>query len=998
MNGLTALEFRYRYVPFGTRFHAVSGFRTQIARTQVSGSPLVGEPLSRVLPPDSLVSDYRDELKRLITRVEQAARDQPDVSPEREEALAVEWLAWRSALAALDRVVSTKQANDGLPAATVLAAVQAASTSMRVATARLASTAAESTGAVRQYVEHLIDSTHALSACEAAYEQSALFENEIAADVGGACPDADGSATIAVFDHHFPEAARYASACEVVREPGSVDLIIERARAARAAGQPLVLVTHREPDFDALASLYLIARIAQGEDKAVGSDYVAAGITALASAFDQCRSLPVPRARSPKTVLYTLLYWERTGGGRVSGRQILETGARAFFDHLAARILDGDDPAVIDVFSEVDEFTETLARVDADGEAYAQDVARARRGSVVVPVEPFERWFEHAKATPLLDADRLAALNGQENGIPAALRCLREEHLLLGTRGVRSVDAVWIANPSCTQFKDWARDDLARSSLGQGFTFTAIAVTRKTGASGEILPDRYTFSLDPERAGDAHLYPIWAVLQASEMLASGAAETALRGEARPGFEGRRCGRDPWFDGNSFRATIVEVPGAGTRLAPPGTASAGVEHDPVMCIVEDTLAFVPFGGISAFAKPGDSDPSLGIGLATRAEIVDWTPQVVPAVSGALPGNQAISSAALPIPLRQRPVAGPFDELDEETFRFAAVPLRAVDVAAPGVARAIGERLWPLLSPMGLRDVPADFDAVHLIVQPHRVTVWSANGLAVAYRHDVRPRVGIDQESRWRAGQRQHPVIALLESGYAVARIFDGLTLLRTQLDRERAAVGRVRDISRYKDQVLDLESLIARVQLQAARADGAPVRTLFRAADVPGLLASIRGIGDQLVAREQDDRAVLLQKILAGGTAVALALGFWQVEGVSLSKLLWGVAPGTRDAASVLALVLGLALGTLFFRHFKQKIDRDSKSTDSAGTGIARVGEFSWKRESSAGLTPATYSRTPSSSAEEKAIGLVASVDAVFGRPDEQSASDTSGRDRQPSRA
>src|SRR5580698_3684799 len=92
-----------------------------------------------------------------------------------------------------------------------------------------------------------------------------LHVNELAADVGGACWGHAGESE-AVLDHHFyRDGGQFPSAATAVLHNAA------RIRE-RFAGRPdtdpnhtIWLVTHREPDFDAFASLYLARAVIAGD-------------------------------------------------------------------------------------------------------------------------------------------------------------------------------------------------------------------------------------------------------------------------------------------------------------------------------------------------------------------------------------------------------------------------------------------------------------------------------------------------------------------------------------------------------------------------------------------------------------------------------------------------------------------------------------------------------------------------------------------------------------
>ena len=96
---------------------------------------------------------------------------------------------------------------------------------------------------------------------EAAKDEATLFENELVVDVGGICWGYSGE-TLCVLDHHFdrPGGDQFPSAAAAVLHQAS--------RLKKHFSDPnasVWLVTHREPDFDALCALFLARGIVQGQ-------------------------------------------------------------------------------------------------------------------------------------------------------------------------------------------------------------------------------------------------------------------------------------------------------------------------------------------------------------------------------------------------------------------------------------------------------------------------------------------------------------------------------------------------------------------------------------------------------------------------------------------------------------------------------------------------------------------------------------------------------------
>ena len=95
-----------------------------------------------------------------------------------------------------------------------------------------------------------------------------LFENELAADVGGSCWGHDGE-TLPVLDHHFYRGAG--------QFPSATSAVLHHAARIRerlgGRHDTVWLVTHRDPDFDAFASLYLARAVIDGSLPADGWEH-----------------------------------------------------------------------------------------------------------------------------------------------------------------------------------------------------------------------------------------------------------------------------------------------------------------------------------------------------------------------------------------------------------------------------------------------------------------------------------------------------------------------------------------------------------------------------------------------------------------------------------------------------------------------------------------------------------------------------------------------------
>ncbi len=556
-----------------------------------------------------------------------------------------------------------------------------------------------------------------------------LCENELAADVGGVCWG-HAEQLLAVLDHHFyRDEGQFPSAAAAVLHNAA------RIRERFADRHDTVwLVTHRDPDFDAFASLYLARSVIAGDLPAEGweglglrpdgwyagrneidwfrpqtaslpADRRWAVLTAAEAArVDNCRLPQCPAQGTLHAVLYAAL--ERGRDYRSES-----SGACEFFDEVRLWLSRPEGPSLDPFFDSVLEssapFAPELALLAREREAYELDLRRGRRLIVFLPEStvPFAEWYPTVVKEPLLDAnDRLQAAQ------------IRPPHQVR-----RAVDGIFLRDPQSLLFKEWARNDVDNSSLGRGFLFTAIAYSRGRPEAAENQSDYY-FALDPERAGLLHLYPVWARLEEAEVgaltspsqaplrerLDEAAALAAAGGKStcRVQFE-RRAGRyaayfdDPWWDGSSYDGTIVCTPSRGTLLGPAGVRS-DLGDDRVAQIVEQELTEPIFG--------------------EEVVLLEWSP----AASGdSVPKPISFTS------LRDVPRATPHG------YRFLQVGLDdGVDLVAGRLAVQIGAQLWRHLDPENKFGLPVDFEQRLLVRTNDWIAVWSRRGIVVGYKSSAR----------------------------------------------------------------------------------------------------------------------------------------------------------------------------------------------------------------------------------------------------------------------
>jgi len=538
-----------------------------------------------------------------------------------------------------------------------------------------------------------------------------LFRNEIAADVGGVFWGHPVDGLIPVVDHHFSREDQFPSAAAAVLH--SAVRVHEWAESA-VQSKEVVLVTHEYPDFDAFASLYLIRSLVGDwveiptKDLGLAPDswrsltpeevppYGRARIdwfrtpamevdentrwlvlfACVASMVDNCKPFPCGRQNSAPAVLYAAL--ERKRG-------FLRNGAMLFFDHLRNAIVQrGRNPLIDAIFLADEEFAPEVELLAREEPAYQRDLRRARQAIVTVPAYSgsFASYYSARAERKLLGPDgKLDGIHIETDGVPEI------------------ADGIYLRDPESILFKDLVRLDLANSSLGQGFTFTAIAYSRGR-PNGRVNQSDYYFALDPEKAGRRTLYPIWARLEDLELRSLSEADRIeiAKLEPRREFADRAPNppgllHDPWFDAANSWTTLVATPFRGTSIGPAGTA-VDLSDDPVARLVRNQLELSVYSG--------------------QVKVIDH-----PTGGNAIVSHASVGDAHILLP---EPVVG--------HFRFCEVPLIGhLDIRSPLLTSQIGEFLWSILHSHS--DRPTDFLERHLTRDNEVIGVWSRRGIAVAY---------------------------------------------------------------------------------------------------------------------------------------------------------------------------------------------------------------------------------------------------------------------------
>lgn len=262
-----------------------------------------------------------------------------------------------------------------------------------------------------------------------------------------------------VIDHHHPDAETECTASLIIKYP---HLVLDHIRpsttgASAAELPPLTFITHRLPDFDALASIFLVLKLLETGRVDPAMEKVAAYAKMVDSA-----ALPnsLDLAATPYAVLRALFSGSNKGEDEINRRRAEEGGR--FMRFLYSRAAEGQD--IVEnqrLFVGIDRYERAVHKVEGDYSSYLAD----------------------------LDRGRILRLR-----IPA----------VHGRSGV-DVDGLVVSNPRSFLLKEWARRDREHPPDGLGFGFLMTKF-------GE---DRFILGVDPDRR--IHLKGLGARLNRKEM-------------------------------------------------------------------------------------------------------------------------------------------------------------------------------------------------------------------------------------------------------------------------------------------------------------------------------------------------------------------------------------------------------------------------------------------------------------------------------------------------
>lgn len=244
-----------------------------------------------------------------------------------------------------------------------------------------------------------------------------------------------------VIDHHHPEAEPECAASLIAKHPG---LVLDHLPEYRGAGPgsplpPLRVITHRLPDFDALASIFLSIRILDTGKLDPAMENLARYTRLVDSA---CLPKEIDLSATPYAILRALFSGVRQEESEINRLRLAE--GLKFMRFLYAKSQEGYGiEENRRLFSGIDRFERAGRKVESDYFQYLEDLGRADRLTLDLPLS---------------------------RGV-----------------GKRSVDGLAVQNPRSFLLKEWSRRDLAQSALGKGFSLSV------TGFGGR----RFILGVDP---------------------------------------------------------------------------------------------------------------------------------------------------------------------------------------------------------------------------------------------------------------------------------------------------------------------------------------------------------------------------------------------------------------------------------------------------------------------------------------------------------------------
>ncbi len=245
-----------------------------------------------------------------------------------------------------------------------------------------------------------------------------------------------------IIDHHHPDAESECTASLIVKYPSLVLNHIDREKITQESGQPYVLniFTHRRPDFDAIASIFLVLRLLE-------TGKVDPVMKKIGSFTKMVDSATLPKGWDLPSTPYAIL--------------------RALF----LKIRKKNDEGYLKRVRKGLNFMNFLYNKSREGQEIFQNK------SIYAGISHYEQAIRKA------EEDYFDYLWDLEQS-----QILSLDLPLSSGLGKKTVDGLITRNPRSYLFKDWARRDNTHTPLMQGFSFLMTNFGNK----------RYILGVDPE--------------------------------------------------------------------------------------------------------------------------------------------------------------------------------------------------------------------------------------------------------------------------------------------------------------------------------------------------------------------------------------------------------------------------------------------------------------------------------------------------------------------
>jgi len=246
-----------------------------------------------------------------------------------------------------------------------------------------------------------------------------------------------------VIDHHHPEAEAECTASLVVKHPHLVlDHVNQKTlKAETGRAETLRIITHRFPDFDAVASIFLSLRL-------IGSGKIDDSMRDIARYTKLVDSATLPKevdlTATPYSILRALYKNVRKEESEANPARV-EEGLK-FMRFLHGKLEDGYEITENRLlFSGIGRYEKAIRTAENDYFNYLTDVQKGTQIALFLP-----------------------SIDGREK---------------------KEVDGLIVKNPRSYLLKDWARRDREHAPLKDGFSFLMTSFWNK----------RYILGVDPEK-------------------------------------------------------------------------------------------------------------------------------------------------------------------------------------------------------------------------------------------------------------------------------------------------------------------------------------------------------------------------------------------------------------------------------------------------------------------------------------------------------------------